>query len=86
MFHHLVAAKIEEAKACGGGTQPYTEEAALLAEMQRLMRDLTEGKADRARVRARLKACELELREIFARSGREMLADALLHAPEPIED
>lgn len=80
VFTHLVSATIEEARAAHGGRG--AEDARLLTRIEVLLDALRCARGgERARLTAQLRACEEELAAHLERSGRRILADAMLHRP-----
>ncbi|MGE0789493.1 MAG: hypothetical protein AB7S26_27710 [Sandaracinaceae bacterium] len=76
--HHLVSAKIAEARARGAFRGPLSDEARLLSEMEQLLAALAGAAPDDAlEMRARLALCERRLAEVLERTGQSVLADAL---------
>lgn len=75
---HLVRAKIAEARARGALEAPLTDEARVLAEMERLLGELSHAHGDDAlRLRAQLGLQERMLAVILERTGQSVLADVL---------
>lgn len=75
---HLVSAKIAEARARGALSQPLTDEARVLAEMERLLAELQHAHGpDALRLRAQLGLQERMLADILERTGQSVLADVL---------
>lgn len=79
--HHLVSAKIAEARARGAFHGPLTDEARVLSEMERTLQSLAHAEGQEAlRLRARLALHERMLADIFERTGQSLLADVLWDA------
>ena len=75
---HLVSAKIAELRARGELREPLTDEARVLAEMDRLLGALAHAEGrDALRLRAQLGVQERLLADIFERTGQGLLADVL---------
>lgn len=75
---HLVSAKIAEARARGDLEQPLTDEARVLAEMERLLSELPQAHGrDALKLRAQLGLQERLLADILERTGQSVLADVL---------
>jgi hypothetical protein len=79
VYTHLVPVTIEQARA---GTGHGSDDARLLARLDALLAQLriTRGKARHDVVRS-IRACEDELVAHYDRSGRSMLAEAMLRRP-----
>ncbi len=79
--HHLVRAKIAEARARGAFAGPLTDEARVLSEMERLLSALHHAEGREAlRLRAQLAVHERLLAGVLERIGQGTLADALWDA------
>jgi hypothetical protein len=77
-FMHLVSASIEEARAANGGRS--ADDARLLSQIASLLDELRDARgAERGPLVARLRAHQEELAAHLERSGRHLLADAMLH-------
>ncbi|HJL18653.1 MAG TPA: hypothetical protein RMH99_23530 [Sandaracinaceae bacterium LLY-WYZ-13_1] len=75
---HLVSAKIAEARARGVLERPSTDEARVLAELDRLLAELPRARDGEAlRLRARLERQERRLADVLDRTGQSLLADVL---------
>ena len=75
---HLVSAKIAELRARGALREPLTDEARVLAEMDRLLEALLlADESEVPRLRAQLGVQERLLAGIFERTGQALLADVL---------
>ena len=75
---HLVSAKIAELRARGELRQPLTDEARVLAELDRLLRELVHADGQRAlALRAQLVVQERLLAAVLDRTGQSLLADVL---------
>lgn len=75
---HLVAAKIAEHRARGALARPLTDEARCLAEIDRLLGELSVAEGvDALRVRAQLELQERLLAQVYERTGQGLLADVL---------
>lgn len=75
---HLVAAKIAEARARGALDDPSSDEARVLAEMERLLEELAVAPHDEAlQLKAQLGFQERMLAHILERTGQTVLADVL---------
>jgi hypothetical protein len=78
---HLVSAKIAEARARGALERPRTDEARVLAEMERLLAALPHARgADALHLRAQLELRERVLASVLERTGQSLLADVLWDA------
>ncbi|MEC7525958.1 MAG: hypothetical protein VYE22_39115 [Myxococcota bacterium] len=75
---HLVSAKIAEARAKGALETPTTDEARILAEMERILAQLPHSVgAESIRLRAQLALHERNLAHILERTGQSILSDVL---------
>jgi hypothetical protein len=75
---HLVAAKIAEARARGALDDPSSDEARVLAEMERLLEELSLASDEEAlELKAQLGFQERMLAHILERTGQAVLADVL---------
>ncbi|HBQ11213.1 MAG: hypothetical protein RLO52_10275 [Sandaracinaceae bacterium] len=75
---HLVSAKIAEARARGALERPSTDEARILADMERVLAELPAAVGrDALRLRAQLALHERNLAYILERTGQSILSDVL---------